>query len=129
MIRPLTIDLEGKQVKAYRNLQKKGYWSILFKVDGKEKVVAHLPDVHLLNVTFEVREKGRQRVIRDKHKNVHAFAHGTFTSTVAEPATAISYDPYLACYFYRKQDQSPVYSASQVRLTGNQAFATISDLL
>lgn len=129
MIRPLTLDLEGQQVKVYRNLKHKGYWSVLFKVDGKERVVATLPDVHLLNVELEVREAGRQRVLRDKCKNVHAFAKGTFTSVAAEPLTAISYDPYTACHFFRKEDRRAVYSASQVRLVGNQAFATISDLL
>lgn len=36
---------------------------------------------------------------------------------------------YTACHFFRKEDRRAVYSASQVRLVGNQAFATISDLL
>lgn len=129
MIRPLTLDLEGQQVKVYRNLRHKGYWSVLYTVDGKERVVATLADMHLRNVVFEVREAGRRRVLRDRCKNVHAFARGTFTNSPSEPPTAISYDPYAACYFFRKADRSPVYSASQVRLTGNEAFATISDLL
>lgn len=44
MIRPLTIDIEGQPVKVHRNLKykDKGLWSVLFKVDGKEKDETYL---------------------------------------------------------------------------------------
>lgn len=75
MIRPLAIDLEGKQVQVHRNL-KNGLWSVLIR----GLVVCHLESVNLLNVTFRVRPAGRRRVLDERSKNVHAFAVGTFTA-------------------------------------------------
>jgi hypothetical protein len=40
------------------------------------KVVARKHRLMLSDVTFAVRESGRQRVLRDNRKNVHAFAVG-----------------------------------------------------
>ncbi|MBO3273090.1 hypothetical protein [Hymenobacter defluvii] len=130
MIRPLTIDIEGQPVKVHRNLKykDKGLWSVLFKVDGKEKVIAVLPEVNLLNVQFLVREGGRQRVIAEKCKNVHAFAIGLFTKVDSQPQTAITYDPYECGYFYQKQNKAPICSASHARLVGKEAFATDNSL-
>ena len=40
------------------------------------KVVRHADDIFLKNVKFKVSEVGRQRVIKEKKKNVHAFITG-----------------------------------------------------
>lgn len=128
-IRPLTIDLEGQRVKAHRNL-KNGLWSVLIKVDGREKVVGHVSEVNLTDVTFHVREGGRQRVITEKCKNVHAFAIGIFTArNVAEgpQLTGITYNPYKVGHFYQEADETPIFGASQVRLAGTKASATINE--
>lgn len=74
--RALTIDLEGKQVKVYRNLTYKG----LFSVQFEGLVVAHLATVQLTGVVFKVTETGRQRVIAQQTRNVHAYAIGAFST-------------------------------------------------
>ena len=66
-----------KPVLVYRNLHasnkaKRPMYSI--KQGGK--TVAIRPVVLLFNVKFVVREGGRQRVLREKRKNFHAYAKG-----------------------------------------------------
>lgn len=72
--------------------------------------------------TFVVREAGRQRVLAEKAKNVHAFARidvGTVCKTGrgwerflsdVEGLREISYNPYRAGYFYAKDTGEPVHS-------------------
>jgi hypothetical protein len=124
--RPLTIDLEGKQVKVYRNLKYKG----LFSVQFEGLVVAHLATVQLVGVTFKVTETGRQRVLASRQKNVHAYAIGTFTAAQQPSATEpISYDPYHAGHFYRTEGQEPIYSAAAVLLNNGKAHACLQPTL
>lgn len=48
----------GQRVRCHKNLHR-GDWSI----SVKGKVVAHVPEIVLANVTFKIRETARQRVI------------------------------------------------------------------
>ena len=123
--RALTIDLEGQQVKVYRNL-KNG----LFSVQFGGLVVAHLATVQLVGVTFKVTETARQRVLTQRQKNVHAYAIGTFSSAQQPSATEpISYNPYHAGHFFRVQDQAPIHSATAVVLTQGKAYASAQPTL
>ena len=119
---PLTIDLEGREVKVYRNLNMKQ--EKLWSVQYEGKVVCHIPTVQLLRAKFTVSEPSRQRVLAT-NSNVHAYAIGLFTSqqvpTAVEP---ITYDPYFEGYFFRLADKSPIYSAAAVRLHRGETFAT-----
>ena len=118
--RLLTIDLEGQQVKVYRNL-KNG----LFSVQYGGLVVAHLATVQLRGVSFKVTESGRQRVLTQRQKNVHAYAIGTFTTAAQPTATEpISYDPYHAGHFFRVQDHEPIHHAAAVGLSQGKAYAS-----
>lgn len=61
------------QVEVYRNLHN-GKLSVR---DAKTKrVLAHCDEVTLACVAFKVSQAGRERVLREKRKNVHAFARG-----------------------------------------------------
>ena len=123
--RALTIDLEGQQVKVYRNL-KNG----LFSVQFGGLLVAHLATVQLVGVTFKVTETARQRVLTQRQKNVHAYAIGTFSSAQQPSATEpISYNPYHAGHFFRVQDQAPIHSATAVVLTQGKAYASAQPTL
>ncbi len=123
-------------VSVYRNLIK-GCWSVR---DKSRKVIGHLDVVHIKNATFSVSEKGRQRVLRVRQKNVHAFVKGElmevyvktgyfkthisngFLDRFLAEAKAdgdfgeeLSYDPYVQGYFFRVRDGSKVTSAKYVR--------------
>ena len=61
------------RVEVYRNLHN-GMWSVRSKKTGR--VIAHMNEVFLKDCVFKVREGGRQKVLREKQKNVHAFIEG-----------------------------------------------------
>ena len=60
----------------YRNLHADCY-----SIRYKDYVIAHARELVLYNVTFKVSEKGRQRVLHEKRKNVHAYALTTFVDS------------------------------------------------
>ena len=79
-----------RPVRVYRNLNANCY---SIKQDGVVK--AHADQVVLDNVTWTVSEAGRQRVIREGRKNVHAYAVGRLAAyAYALDADAVYYNPY-----------------------------------
>ena len=60
-----------KPVKVYWNLHRNCY-----SVQQNGLVVAHTDKIKLTDVTFKVSEAGRQRVLKERKKNVHAFVIG-----------------------------------------------------
>ena len=94
------------EVKIYKNLH-----NGLFSVMQFGLVVAHVESFTMFNVTFKVSESGRQRVIKEKQKNIHAFIIGTLSSVNAEFITtdkcsSITYNPYKASNFYYRNDDT-----------------------
>src|SRR5438093_2469132 len=61
-------------VEVYRNIRARN-WSV--RDARTKKVIAHTPEVALTDVVFKVSEAGRQRVLREHRKNVHAWVRGT----------------------------------------------------
>lgn len=105
-----TIDT-SKEVKVYKNLHN-GMLSV--KQDGL--VVAHVDSITLKNPSFKVSQSGRNRVILEKKKNVHAFICGFVESINVESKTkkqAISYNPYKHDFFYFKADERPATLSSE----------------
>jgi hypothetical protein len=64
------------RVEIYWNLHRKLYSVRALEGPQKGRVIGHAREVLLDSVTFKVREGGRQRVIREQRKNVHAFVRG-----------------------------------------------------
>lgn len=102
----------------YWNLTKH-VWSLLNPRSGH--VDGHAGRLVLENVTFRVREGGRQRVLAEQVKNVHAFATGVVLEPGDDPETlaewdklapvAVSYNPYKAGTFVRRKDEQPIFRA------------------
>ena len=83
----------NQKVEVYKNLH-----NGLFSVRQNGLVVAHVESIVLSYPKIKVNEKGRQKVIKDKAKNVHAFLVG-FPNCVNKCFTiddkhAITYNPY-----------------------------------
>jgi len=87
-------------------------------------------------VTFVVNESGRQRVIRDKQKNVHAFVDGELEESFplksmkaregGEGADVrITYDPYTMRSFVRADCMQPVEHAPVVFVSPAGVFAQL----
>ena len=92
------------------------------------KVVAHHQAVELFDVEFRVRQAGRKRVLREKRKNVHAFAIPNYFYHVPEGAQTlyqktrgpwfeITYHPHTSGHFFCKDTGMPVSRAEAVVLT------------
>lgn len=69
------------RVFVYFNLHKK-LWSVkALEGDMKGRVIAHKRELTLTNATPKVSEKGRQRVLQERRKNVHAGVVGEWNAT------------------------------------------------
>ena len=103
------------RVFVYYNLHKH-VWSIkALSGPDKGRVIGHSPTVLLYDAVGKVSEAGRQRVLREKRKNVHAGIVGTLVHREVEgyfPGLPVTYNPY-------KYD-SFVYSDSEKPYTGSQ---------
>lgn len=101
------------KVKVYFNLRKK-----LFSIQHKGLVVAHRDKVMLTNAQFKVNESGRQRVLKEKRKNVHAFVVGEWSDYVEEAIDIqeVTYNPYKYSSFVFKNELTPIHNADKVWL-------------
>lgn len=73
------------------------------------RVIDHRSQLLLINVSLVVSKAGRSRVIREKAKNVHAYAVGEIGPYVADGVTTTeaTYNPYRADYFFEKESNIP----------------------
>ncbi len=120
-----------QRVKAYWNLHKE-VWSLV-ACDGPDKglVLGHCPRLGLLSAKFTVLESGRQRVIREKKKNVHAYAVGKLLSApdchlkIQFPVRPLSYNPYKAGHFVVRASGEPIHGTEVLLLAeGGRAVAS-----
>jgi len=92
------------KVEVYKNLHK-DTWSIRDRSTGL--VVEHSNHVLIKDAKFVVQKRGRNRVLKEKRKNVHAFVRGVIEdlpriTTFETPCNVqVKYDPYKADHFYR----------------------------
>jgi hypothetical protein len=110
----------GRKVLVYWNLHKNMY-SVMDAVT--RRVITHTRNIRLNNVTFKVSEAGRQRVLREGRKNVHAFVcgevdgadfPGQFTAGIR--GTVVTYNPHKAAYFTNRDDGARVSGADYMML-------------
>lgn len=106
---------QGRPVRVFLNW-KRGCYSIF--QDGLVRASAR--EVRLADVEFRVREAGRQRMLRERRRNVHAFAVGRLVDYVHpdDPrrlaglgGRGVVYDPYRCATFVDRETGSPVAGA------------------
>ena len=84
------------------------------------KVVRHADAIFLKDVKFKVSEAGRQRVIKEKKKNVHAFVTGEEMLPLYMPnAESVLYNPYKYSSFVNENEE-PIYSSSFASIVGHK---------
>jgi len=111
------------RVFVYFNLHRK-CWSIkALEGENKGRVIGHAKGVYLSDVRPKVSEAGRQRVLREKRKNVHAGLTGNLMCVTDDSnlwrrypyigsyhhtlgATRITYNPYRCGHFTLKNDHT-----------------------
>ena len=113
----------ARKVFVYKNLHL-GCWSI--KQDGLVKM--HTTDICMWDCSFRVSQKGREKVLKEKRKNVHAGitgyidddwdVHPVGTLKSRKPKTKLAmYNPYRHTTFVQVDDDSePVLWSSSVRM-------------
>lgn len=103
----------------YRNLRMKD----TFSIKQRGKVVHRLTHFVAHDVQFKVSNIGRQRVLRERQKNVHAFVVAqTFKPSrkSGKGLQRISYNPYKAGTFI--MNEKPILAAKTVLFSGGQCF-------
>jgi len=115
------------RVQVYYNLHKK-----CLSVRHKGKVIEHAQEVTLTDARFHVQQAGRERVLKEKRKNVHAYISGklkeTFWFTQAPKyiwtaKQRVTYNPYKYKNFVNKKTLKPVASAEVVHISGKRITA------
>jgi hypothetical protein len=115
------------KVRVYFNLHRKQL-SVQHKTPSGWRLWRHAEQVTLENPRFRVSEPGRQRVLREKRKNVHALIEGDLVLTEGAPitpATAVTYNPYKMATFQTVEAGEPVRSAKYAIINGRKILAEI----
>ena len=95
--------------KKKRNDSGRLYW----KVDKYSNMVI------LKDPAFKVSESGRQRVLKEKRKNVHAYVEGEEIETCETPHDCVYYNPYKHSSFV-DESGAPVESGSYAIIEGDR---------
>jgi hypothetical protein len=113
-----------KPVRVYRNLHRDA-----FSLQQDGRVVAHTDKLCLKDVVAQVSQAGRQRVIREKKRNVHAYLIGHICeATKPKGVSELTYNPYLFGSFYvPKRGNRFVTTASRVWLDYPKCFVKIGE--
>lgn len=102
----------------YRNLRTGG-----FSVRHRGVVIKRIDTGIASGVLFKVNEKGRQRVLLERQKNVHSFVVAKQleeTALTADGLVEVKYNPYKGCEF--TVDGVPVTDADAVFFRGGRCF-------
>lgn len=91
------------------------------KADNKVK--GHSSNFMLTDAKFRVGQAGRERVLREGVKNVHAGVEGTLTDKLIRgPWIPVKYNPKIDQGFIRKDTNEPVTTAKVVKFTPEGVF-------
>lgn len=122
--------LRGMRVDVYKNLNRDCY-SVKMMDPGHEDygiVLDHVEEIQLEDVEFVVQESGRQRVIEEGRKNVHAFVRGTVREgselSVYGDRTPFTYNPYEMEKF-QTVDGEPLDEAKAVDMRQTERLAIL----
>ena len=122
------------KVKVYYNLHKKCYSIVSLEKENYGRVIKHDNCVPLFDAQFKVSEKGRQRVLREQKKNVHAYVVGNWSIDCYNGSEILcselqtkdrniksikvaTYNPYKYSSFVDATSKKPLAKASQVLLS------------
>jgi hypothetical protein len=121
------------RVAVYRNLHK-GCWSVRNRSTGR--VVRHMDSLMVHDCEFRVGKAGRQRVLMERRKNVHAFVHGNLLDSpnnleswrIGKGWIRVTYDPYESDKFVTMNGRKPVERAEAViLLSDGRVYALDTD--
>ena len=114
------------RVFVYFNLHRKCFSIKALEGPKKGRVVSHSDKVLIYGGTFKVSEAGRQRVLRERKKNVHAGVVGEWVGSLDDEltierivynGTPITYNPYKYDTFVHLYGEHPIETGRLVALS------------
>lgn len=120
----------GQKVSTFWNLHHEVFSMQSTIIEGEKRktlVVAHCNEIILQNVSFVVRKAGRERVLKERQKNIHAFVKGEFVgeSTGVIDVSGMKqayYNPFKQDYFSDKETGEKLIGAELVILKDKQVY-------
>jgi len=120
------------RVFVYFNLHKK-VWSVKCLKTGR--VIAHANFVSLRDCDYKVSKRGRERVLLERRKNVHAGVVGTLIAldvahdqSQIDACEIVTYNPYLYETFVLKQFDTPVFQSEAAYMVAQNGSAKVFGL-
>lgn len=125
--------LKGKWVEAFYNLHKH-----VLSVRKGGRVRLHTDAVMLEDAKFAVQPAGREKVLRERRKNVHAFVRGHYEPIKSEDVMDLSksrfchptynwvrvyYNPYKTKTFEIMETGEPIHEAIRVIIKNKEIWA------
>jgi hypothetical protein len=114
--------------RLYRNLHK-GCFSVQQYTKGVGyRVIAHISHGYILhNCTFKVYSSGREKVLRDKQKNVHAYIQFESYSMGIDSITDEQpyYNPYKFDSFVSSKTMQTLTTTKQLQILNNQIYIAL----
>lgn len=105
------------RVRIYYNITRK-CWSIRSMSGVRyNRLIGHAVSLQLVNCSFLVSQAGRERVLRERRKNVHAFVDGLLAGQELDPPRwvkeiqRVRYNPYEMEQFAWVKDGQTIESA------------------
>ena len=115
------------EVQIYKNLHKTSkQGETVYSVRNDKNIVEdHSTEVTLIDPKFRVGKKGRERVPREKRKNVHAFVRGERVAVASFDGRSerITYNPYKYKSFVSIETGKPVFKKDIVSIDGRNILA------
>ena len=117
-------NLIGKKVMCYYDLHRH-----TFSVTYKGLVVLKADYLRLSDVEFRVRQGGKEKVRKEKSKNVHAFVIGNLVDFCQYPCdeipeeptgNVVTYNPYKYDTFVYRDSEEPIINAKEVDLINSR---------
>ena len=116
------------RVEVYYNLHKH-----VFSVRHKGRVIAHTNAIQIKNAEYVVRKSGRQRVLKEGRKNVHAFVRGdmlehkggAFDMSFSVLGDRVTYNPYKYDSFVDTEDHEAQEWSEYAHLTCGDGWRNI----
>jgi hypothetical protein len=119
-----------KDIEIYYNITKH-----VLSVRQKGLVIKHTPAAEIFDAQFVVQPAGREKVLREKRKNVHAFIRGTAGRLSKTLLTGwaeddkltgkwrrVTYNPYKYKSFIEVESGFPIYKAKHVVISGRKIY-------
>lgn len=111
---------DGQRVQVYRNLKFKDKVVYSIRDTKTGLVLGHASNLMLSGCEFVVNESGRQRVLKEKKKNVHAHIEGRYgvvhagDDRIFSKGVGVRYNPYTGSTFEIANHGGSIYKANVV---------------